>query len=492
VSDDPTPTTALAGTGRTARSIADDVRSGRATAMSILDEHLAAIDRHEADVHAFNLVMVDHARAAAADIDRRVAAGEDPGPLAGVPVALKDNMCTRGVPTTCSSKVLEGWTPPYDATAVERLGAAGAIVIGKTNLDEFAMGSSTENSAFGATRNPHDLCRVPGGSSGGSAASVAAGFSPLALGSDTGGSIRQPAALCGVVGAKPTYGAVSRYGLVAFASSLDQIGPFATTVDDAALLLEAIAGHDPRDATSIPEPFPALTEGLDRGVEGLRVGLVTDLTDAEGIEVEVSERVREAAAALEKAGATVDEVSVPSTMYGLSAYYLIAPAEASSNLARYDGVRFGLRVERPTTGEMYDSTRTVGLGAEVKRRIMLGTYALSAGYYDAFYGKAQRVRTLILRDFAAAYERFDVLLSPTSPCTAFPLGAKTADPLTMYLNDLCTIPSNLAGHPAVSVPFGNGAGDLPVGVQVMAPAMGEAIAFRVAAAVEAAAPTTAS
>jgi aspartyl-tRNA(Asn)/glutamyl-tRNA(Gln) amidotransferase subunit A len=333
---------------------------------------------------------------------------------------------------------------------------------------------------------------VPGGSSGGSAAAVAAGFSPLALGSDTGGSIRQPAALCGVVGAKPTYGAVSRYGLVAFASSLDQIGPFATTVDDAALLLEAIAGHDPLDATSIPEPFPSLTEGLDRGVEGLRVGLVTDLTDAEGIEVEVAERVREAAAALEKAGATVDEVSVPSTMYGLSAYYLIAPAEASSNLARYDGVRFGLRVERSTTGEMYDSTRTLGLGAEVKRRIMLGTYALSAGYYDAFYGKAQRVRTLILRDFAAAYERFDVLLSPTSPCTAFPLGAKTADPLTMYLNDLCTIPSNLAGHPAVSVPFGTGAGDLPVGVQVMAPAMGEAIAFQVAAAIEAAAPTTAS
>jgi aspartyl-tRNA(Asn)/glutamyl-tRNA(Gln) amidotransferase subunit A len=399
-------------------------------------------------------------------------------------------MCTRGVPTTCSSRVLEGWRPPYDATVVERLAAAGAIVVGKTNLDEFAMGSSTENSAFGPTRNPHDLSRVPGGSSGGSAAAVAAGFAPLALGSDTGGSIRQPAALCGVVGAKPTYGNVSRYGLVAFASSLDQIGPFAASVDDAALLLQAIAGHDPRDSTSIPEPFPQLTDHLDRGVEGLRIGLVTELTDAEGIEPEVIERVREAAAALEKAGAQIDEVSVPSAVYGLSAYYLINPAEASSNLARYDGVRFGLRVDGATTGEMYDRTRTAGLGAEVKRRIMLGTYALSAGYYDAFYGKAQRVRTLILRDFAAAYENFDALLSPTAPSVAFELGAKTADPLTMYLNDVCTIPSNLTGHPAVSVPFGSGADDLPVGVQVMAPALGEALAFRVAAAVESAAPVT--
>jgi aspartyl-tRNA(Asn)/glutamyl-tRNA(Gln) amidotransferase subunit A len=400
-------------------------------------------------------------------------------------------MCTRGVPTTCSSRVLEGWRPPYDATVVERLTAAGAIVIGKTNLDEFAMGSSTENSAFGPTRNPHDLSRVPGGSSGGSAAAVAAGFAPLALGSDTGGSIRQPAALSGVVGAKPTYGAVSRYGLVAFASSLDQIGPFAATVDDAALLLEAIAGPDPRDSTSIPEPFAPLTAHLGEGVEGLRVGLITELTDVEGIEVEVGERVREAAAALEKAGAHVEEVSVPSVTYGLTAYYLINPAEASSNLARYDGVRYGLRVDAATTGEMYDATRTAGLGPEVKRRIMLGTYALSAGYYDAFYGKAQRVRTLILRDFAAAYERCDVLLSPTAPSVAFELGAKTADPLTMYLNDVCTIPSNLTGHPAVSVPFGVGAGDLPVGVQVMAPALGEALAFRVAAAIESAAPATA-
>jgi aspartyl-tRNA(Asn)/glutamyl-tRNA(Gln) amidotransferase subunit A len=371
---------------------------------------------------------------------------------------------------------------------VEMLAGAGAVVVGKTNLDEFAMGSSTENSAFGPTRNPHDTSRVPGGSSGGSSAAVAAGFAPLALGSDTGGSIRQPAALCGVVGVKPTYGAVSRYGLVAFASSLDQIGPIARTVADAAALYEVVAGHDPRDSTSIPEPVAAVSAGLVQGVADLRVGLVTELCEAEGIEADVSARLRAAADALAHAGAKVDEVSVPAAVYGLSAYYLIAPAEASSNLARYDGVRFGLRVDGPTTGEMYDRTRTEGFGPEVKRRIMLGTYALSAGYYDAFYGKAQRVRTLIVRDFEAAYQEFDVLLSPTAPSTAFPLGAKTADPLTMYLNDVCTIPSNLAGHPAVSVPFGAGDDGLPVGVQVMAPALGEATMFRVAAAVEAAAP----
>ena len=346
------------------------------------------------------------------------------------------------------------------------------------------MGSSTENSAFGPTKNPHDTTRVPGGSSGGSAVAVAAGFAPLALGSDTGGSIRQPAALCGVVGVKPTYGAVSRYGLVAFASSLDQIGPFAATVADAAVLLEVIAGHDPADSTSIPEPSPvAARRSSTQGVDGLRVGIVKELLDAEGIAPDVAARARAAAEALEAAGAKVEEVSVPAVIYGLSAYYLIAPAEASSNLARYDGVRYGLRVDAPTTGEMYDRTRTAGFGAEVERRIMLGTYALSAGYYDAYYGKAQKVRTLIIRDFEAAYERFDVLLSPTSPTTAFELGAK-ADPLAMYLNDVCTIPSNLAGHPAMSVPFGVGDDGLPVGVQVMAPALDEATMFRVAAALE--------
>jgi len=454
----------------------------------VVDEHLETIRSGEPEIHAFNLVLADEALAAADEVDRRVAAGEDPGPLAGVPVALKDNLCTRGVPTTCSSRILEGWLPPYDATVVERLAAAGAVVVGKTNLDEFAMGSSTENSAFGVTRNPLDLTRVPGGSSGGSAAAVAAGFAPLALGSDTGGSIRQPAALCGVVGVKPTYGAVSRYGLVAFASSLDQIGPFARTVSDAALLLEAIGGHDPRDSTSIPEPAASLTEVLDRGVEGLRIGVIEELSGdgLEGIADDVRSRLGEAASALDAAGATVETTSVPSTVYGLSAYYVIAPAEASSNLARYDGVRYGLRVDAPNAGDMNTATRTAGFGDEVKRRIMLGTYALSAGYYDAYYGKSQKVRTLIVQDFARAYEEFDLLLCPTAPTTAFPIGEKTADPMTMYLNDVCTIPSNLAGHPAMSVPFGVGDDGMPVGVQILAPAMGEPTMFQAAAVLEAA------
>ena len=471
-----------------ARGLAAAVRSGERSARSVVDEHLETIRSGEPEIHAFNLVLADEALAAADEVDRRVAAGEDPGPLAGVPVALKDNLCTRGVPTTCSSRILEGWLPPYDATVVERLAAAGAVVVGKTNLDEFAMGSSTENSAFGVTHNPLDLTRVPGGSSGGSAAAVAAGFAPLALGSDTGGSIRQPAALCGVVGVKPTYGAVSRYGLVAFASSLDQIGPFARTVSDAALLLEAIGGHDPRDSTSIPEPAASLTEVLDRGVEGLRIGVIEELSGdgLEGIADDVRSRLGEAASALDAAGATVETTSVPSTVYGLSAYYVIAPAEASSNLARYDGVRYGLRVDAPNAGDMNTATRTAGFGDEVKRRIMLGTYALSAGYYDAYYGKSQKVRTLIVQDFARAYEEFDLLLCPTAPTTAFPIGEKTADPMTMYLNDVCTIPSNLAGHPAMSVPFGVGDDGMPVGVQILAPAMGEPTMFQAAAVLEAA------
>jgi aspartyl-tRNA(Asn)/glutamyl-tRNA(Gln) amidotransferase subunit A len=469
-----------------AREIAASVRSGERSAVDALEAHLAVLEAGEAEIHAFNLVTADAARADAAEIDRRVAAGDDPGPLAGVPVAVKDNLCTRGVPTTCSSRILEGWTPPYDATVVQRLAAAGAVSIGKTNMDEFAMGSSTEHSAFGPTRNPHDVTKVPGGSSGGSAAAVAAGFAPLSLGSDTGGSIRQPAALCGVVGVKPTYGAVSRYGLVAFASSLDQIGPFANDVADAALLLEAVAGHDALDSTSIPDVDLRPSVHLDDGVQGLRVGLVTELL-GEGIAPDVVARVRAAADALAAAGASVVEVSLPALTYGLSAYYLIAPAEASSNLARFDGVRYGLRVDAPTTAEMMVATRTAGFGPEVKRRIMLGTYALSAGYYDAYYGKAQKVRTLICDEFARAYERFDVLVSPTSPTTAFAFGA-AADPLTMYLNDVCTIPSNLAGHPAMSVPFGTGDDGLPVGVQVLAPALGEVAMFRAAAVVEGARP----
>ncbi len=462
--------------------IARAVRAGSRTARDVLEEHLVAIDGREGELHAFNLVLAEDARAGADEVDRRVAAGEDPGPLAGVPVALKDNLCTRGIPTTCSSRILEGWRPPYDATVVTRLREAGAVVVGKTNMDEFAMGSSTENSAFGPTRNPHDPSRVPGGSSGGSAAAVAAGFAALALGSDTGGSIRQPAAFCGVVGVKPTYGLVSRYGLVAFASSLDQIGPFAANVADAALALEALAGHDRADSTSIPEAAPSLSEVLDRGVEGLRIGVIRELVD--GIDADVGTRLSEAAGALEAAGAKVDDASVPATTLGLSAYYVLATAEASSNLARYDGVRYGLRVDGDDITAMYGATRSAGFGAEVKRRIMLGTYALSAGYYDAYYGQAQRVRTLMIRDFDAAYASYDLLLAPTTPTTAFELGAKTADPMSMYLSDVCTIPSNLAGHPAISVPYGRGDEGLPVGVQLLAPALGEATMFRAAAALE--------
>ena len=470
-----------------ALDIAAAVCTGRRSAREVLEEHLAVIDAREAELHAFNLVLADEARAAADALDARVAAGEDPGPLAGVPVVLKDNLCTRGIATTCSSKILEGWQPPYDAAVVERLAGAGAILVGKTNLDEFAMGSSTENSAFGASRNPHDPTKVPGGSSGGSTVAVAAGMASIGLGSDTGGSIRQPAALCGVVGMKPTYGRVSRYGLVAFASSLDQIGPITTTVADAATVFEVIGGHDPRDSTSIPEGPPVVSPTLADGVAGLRVGLVTELMEAEGMAPDVLARTREAAAALEAAGATVGEASVPAAVYGITAYYLVAPAEASSNLARYDGVRYGLRVDAANTADMNEASRTAGFGDEVKRRIMLGTYALSAGYYDAYYGKAQKVRTLLIRDFERAYGDFDLLLSPTTPTTAFPLGEKTADPLTMYLNDVCTIPSNLAGHPSMSVPFGTGDDGLPVGVQVLAPSLGEATMFRAAAVLEGAA-----
>jgi aspartyl-tRNA(Asn)/glutamyl-tRNA(Gln) amidotransferase subunit A len=444
--------------------LAASIRAGSRSAREVVDEHLAIVDARDDELHACNLVTAESARAIADAVDAAVGRGEDPGPLAGVPIVLKDNLCTRGVPTTCSSKILEGWCPPYTATVVDRVLAAGAVPVAKTNLDEFAMGSSTENSAFGPTRNPHDA--------------------PLGLGSDTGGSIRQPAALCGVVGVKPTYGLVSRYGLIAFASSLDQIGPFATTVTDAALLLDTIAGHDPCDSTSIPSPYEPVVPVLDRGIDGLRIAIVDELVEGEGFQPEVLAAVEDAARALEKAGATVDHVSVPSVRYGLSAYYVIAPAEASSNLARYDGVRYGLRVDGDDVATMNARTRDAGFGPEVKRRIMLGTYALSAGYYDAFYGQAQRVRTLIIRDFARAYEQYDALLAPTSPTVAFELGAKSADPLAMYLSDVCTIPTNLAGHAAISVPYGTGEGGLPIGVQVLAPALGEPVMFRVARVLE--------
>ena len=474
--------------GPTALATAAAVRSGDRSAVEVLEERLARIAEAEGDVHAFNLVTEETARLRAEEIDRLVADGQDPGLLAGVPVALKDNMCTRGVPTTCSSRILDGWRPPYDATVVERLRHAGAVVVGKTNMDEFAMGSSTENSAFGPTRNPWDTSRVPGGSSGGSAAAVSAGFAPLALGSDTGGSIRQPAALCGVVGMKPTYGTVSRYGLIAFASSLDQIGPFATTVADAALLFDAVGGHDPLDSTSLQRPTPRVLSVLGDGVDGVTVGVLAEHLD--GADADVVARTHQAAEALARAGARVEEISVPEVALGLSAYYLIAPGEASSNLARYDGVRYGNRVDAEETTAMMIATRTAGFGPEVKRRIMLGTYVLSAGYMDAYYNQALRVRTKIIEGFATAYARCDVLLGPTAPTTAFALGAKAEDPLSMYLSDVCTIPSNLAGHPAVSVPFGTGEDGLPIGVQLLGPALSEGLILQVAAVLEAAAPSS--
>ncbi len=470
----------------TAIELAAAIKRGERSAVSVAEEAFAAISARDGEIHAFLSLGQDHAMEAAARVDAAVAQGAPLGPLAGVPVALKDNMCTKGWETTCASKILEGWKPPYDGTVVERLHAAGAIVVGKTNLDEFAMGSSTENSAFGPTRNPHDLTKVPGGSSGGSAAAVAAGFVPLSFGSDTGGSIRLPAAYCGTVGLKPSYGFISRYGLVAFASSLDQIGPFTTTVADAALSMEVVAGYDPKDATSINEAMPDFTGALSKGVEGLKVGVCADLLD--GAAPDVARRVAEAAAVLEAAGATLVEVAVPELKLGLSAYYLLAPAEASSNLARYDGVRFGLREERDDVVAMNTATRTAGFGAEVKRRIMLGTYALSAGYYDAYYGKAQKTRTLILHALDRAYESVDVLLGATTPTTAFGFGDKVADPMSMYLSDLFTIPSNLAGHPAISVPFGTGDDAMPIGVQVLAPGKRDDLCLQVAAVLEAGAP----
>jgi aspartyl-tRNA(Asn)/glutamyl-tRNA(Gln) amidotransferase subunit A len=458
------------------------VRAGSSSAVAAVDASLESIAARDGEVHAFLATYAADARATAQSIDQRVQDGEDPGPLAGVPIALKDNLCHAGRVTSCASRILEDWRSPYDATVVERLEAAGAIIVGKTNMDEFAMGSSTENSAFGPTRNPHDIARVPGGSSGGSAAAVAAGMVPLSLGSDTGGSIRQPAAFCGVVGVKPTYGLVSRYGLVAFASSLDQIGPFAANVADAALLLEVIGGHDRRDSTSLDLAAPSLVEHLDDGVEGLRVGLCSELVA--GASPLVAARISEAADALVANGAEIVDVAIPELVYGLSAYYLLAPAEASSNLARYDGVRYGLRVDADDVASMNIATRTAGFGDEVKRRIMLGTYALSAGYYDAYYGKAQRVRTMIIDAFARAYEGVDVLLGATTPTVAFELGAKVADPMSMYLSDVYTIPTNLAGHPAMSVPFGTAEDDLPVGVQLLGPALSEQRLFRAAAVLE--------
>ncbi len=459
------------------------LRAGEVTAADLLERALSTAARTEAQLHSFLTIDTDRARAAAAVADEEMSQGRERGPLHGIPVALKDNMCTHGVETTCASQILSGYIPPYDATVVGRLRDAGAVIVGKTNLDEFAMGSSTENSAYGLTYNPWDLGRVPGGSSGGSAASVAAGTSLAAFGSDTGGSIRQPASLCGVVGMKPTYGTVSRYGLIAFASSLDQIGPFTRTVEDSAVTLETIWGHDPMDATSYDGDYPIPTRSLDEGVGGLKVGVVRELA-GDGYEPAVVDGVADMVEKLETAGIEVVEVSLPTFEIALSAYYLIAPAECSANLARFDGIRYGLRVDGATTEELMARTRAEGFGPEVTRRILLGTYALSAGYYDAFYGQAQRVRSAIREDLARAYTHVDALVSPTSPTVAFPAGARTADPLAMYLSDICTIPSNLAGHPAISVPIGLDGDGLPIGFQVMAPALGEEIMYRIAAEVE--------
>jgi aspartyl-tRNA(Asn)/glutamyl-tRNA(Gln) amidotransferase subunit A len=477
-------------TRSTAVEIAALVASGEASAVEVTEAHLARIKAVEPSVHAFLHVDAEGALAAADAVDAKRAAGAKLGPLAGVPLALKDVLAMDGVPTTCGSKILEGWRPPYDATVVRKLREADVVILGKTNMDEFAMGSSTENSAYGPTRNPWDLSRIPGGSSGGSSAAVSAYEAPLAIGTDTGGSIRQPAAVTGIVGVKPTYGAVSRYGLIAFSSSLDQAGPFARTVLDAALLHAAIAGHDEMDSTSIDAPVPDVVSAARQAdVRGLRIGVVREL-DGEGYDPGVRQRFTESVDLLRSLGAIVEAVSCPSFDYALPAYYLIAPSEASSNLARFDAMRFGLRVGddgEHSAEEVMALTRAAGFGPEVKRRIMLGTYALSSGYYDAYYGSAQKVRTLISRDFDAAFARVDVLVSPTTPTTAFRIGERTDDPLKMYLADLATIPSNLAGNASMSLPCGLSPDDgLPVGLQVMAPALADDRLYRVGGALEAA------
>ena len=473
-----------------AADLAGTIARGEVSAVEVVTEHLERISEVEPRLHAFLHVDREGALSAAQAVDRARAAGERLGPLAGVPVALKDVFTQKGIPTTAGSRILQGWRPPYDATVTARLREAGCVILGKTNMDEFAMGSSTEHSGYGPTRNPWDLDRIPGGSGGGSAAAVAAFEAPLAIGTDTGGSIRQPASVTGTVGVKPTYGAVSRYGLIALASSLDQGGPCARTVQDAALLHAAIAGHDPRDSTSLDAPVPDVVGAAGRGdVRGLRVGLVSEL-NGEGYQAGVRQRFDEAVEILSHLGAEVAEVTCPHFEYALAAYYLILPSEASSNLARFDGMRFGIRVGDDginNVEQVMGLTRDAGFGDEVKRRIMLGTYALSSGYYEAYYGQAQKVRTLIARDFDAAFEKVDVLLSPTTPTTAFKIGEKLDDPVAMYLNDVATIPVNMAGNCAMSLPAGLAPEDgLPVGLQIMAPSMSDDRLYNVGAALEAA------
>ncbi|ABI47235.1 Asp-tRNA(Asn)/Glu-tRNA(Gln) amidotransferase subunit GatA [Synechococcus sp. CC9311] len=457
------------------------LESGEVSARELTDHHLARIKAVDSSVHAFLEVTADRARADADRLDEARAAGEDLPPLAGVPIAIKDNLCTKGIRTTSSSRMLESFVPPYESTVTDRLWRSGAVLIGKTNLDEFAMGGSTETSAFGPTANPWNTGYVPGGSSGGSAAAVAAGECMASLGSDTGGSIRQPASFCGVVGLKPTYGRVSRYGLVAFASSLDQVGPFATSVSDAAELLQAIAGEDPRDSTCLKAPVPNYREVLGRSVSGLRIGVVRECFDQEGIDPQVKASVLAAAELLQSLGAELVDVSCPRFNDGIATYYVIAPSEASANLARYDGVKYGFRAEDASSlASMTARSRTEGFGSEVQRRILIGTYALSAGYVDAYYRKAQQVRTLIRRDFETAFASVDVLLTPTAPSTAFAAGAHADDPLAMYLADLLTIPANLAGLPAINVPCGFDSEGLPIGVQLIGNVLEEPLLLQVA------------
>ena len=475
---------------QSAAVLGDAIAAREVSAREVTQAHLDRISQVDDRVHAFLYVDTEGALAAADAVDAEIAAGTRRSALAGVPLALKDVLAMKGIPTTCGSRILEGWRPPYDATVVERLRGAGIVILGKTNMDEFAMGSSTEHSAYGPTHNPWDLERIPGGSGGGSAAAIASFAAPLAIGTDTGGSIRQPAAVTGTVGVKPTYGGVSRFGLVALASSLDQAGPCTRTVMDAALLQSVIGGHDPRDSTSIAAPMPDVVAAAERAdVRGMRIGLVKELS-GEGYQAGVEQRFREAVAILEDLGAEVVEVSCPHFDYALGAYYLLLPSECSSNLARFDGMRYGLRVGDDadrSVEEVMSLTREAGFGAEVKRRIMLGTYALSSGYYDAYYGQAQKVRTLIQRDFAQAFADVDVLVSPTAPTTAFRIGEKVDDPLAMYLNDIATIPVNLAGNCAMSLPVGLAPEDgLPVGLQIMAPPQADDRLYLVGGALEAA------
>ncbi|MGC1525598.1 MAG: Asp-tRNA(Asn)/Glu-tRNA(Gln) amidotransferase subunit GatA [Phormidesmis sp.] len=464
------------------RELHKQLTSKERSAVEIAQAQLDQAQAVEPKLNSFVSLTAEKALAQAKAVDAKIAAGEDIGLLAGIPIALKDNLCTKGIRTTCSSRMLENFIPPYESTVTGKLDAAGAVFVGKTNLDEFAMGGSTENSAFKTTSNPWDITRVPGGSSGGSAAAVAGGQAAIALGSDTGGSIRQPASFCGIVGMKPTYGLVSRFGLVAFASSLDQVGPFGRSVEDTAILLGAIAGHDPKDATSLNVKIPDYTQSLRSSLKGRTVGIIQE-TFGEGLDPAVGAAVNVAIDQLKALGATVKTISCPRFNYGVSAYYIIAPCEASANLARYDGVRYGLRAEEPNLLSMYNKTRSEGFGDEVKRRIMIGTYALSAGYYDAFYLKAQKVRTLIKQDFEKAFEDVDVLVSPTAPSTAFKTG-ENDDPLSMYLLDLMTIPVNMAGLPGMSVPCGFDTNGMPIGLQIVSNVLREDLLFEVGHAYE--------